>query len=113
MRLEEIARRLGLEAAVAGKGMAAEVTGGYCSDLLSDVMANAKEGYVWVTIQTHQNVVAVAGLTSVAGVVIAGGHRPDEETIARAGHEGVTILLTPMSGFEVAGRVHALLSQTS
>jgi len=112
MRLEEIVRRLGLEVAVSGRGMTAKVSGGYCSDLLSDVLAHAKEGNLWITIQTHQNVIAVASLTAVAGVAIAGGLRPDAETLSRAEREGVTVLLTPLSSFELAGRVHALLSSS-
>ncbi len=109
MKLSEIAERLGLSTAVAGKGLQSEVSGGYCSDLLSDVMAGAKENSVWVTIQTHQNVVAVAALTSVAGVIVTGGHQPDQDTLARATQEGVTILLTPMHSFETVGRIYALL----
>lgn len=109
MRLADIAEKIGLEIAVAGKGLATEVTGGYCSDLLSDVMANAKEGNVWITLQTHQNIVAVGSLTAVAGVIITGGARPDQDTLARAESEGVTLLLTTMPSFEVAGRIHSLV----
>ncbi|HEX2998950.1 MAG TPA: serine kinase, partial [Armatimonadota bacterium] len=39
-----------------------EVSGGYASDLLSDVLANGQEGDLWITIQAHRNVAAVAGL---------------------------------------------------
>lgn len=109
MRLGEIAQRLGLEVANQGRGLDIEVTGGYCSDLLSDVMGHAKEGNVWVTIQTHPNVVAVASLTGVAGVVMAGGFRPDPETLTRAEQEGVTVLLSPLGSFEVAGRAYGFI----
>ncbi|HEY3314582.1 MAG TPA: DRTGG domain-containing protein [Bacillota bacterium] len=109
MRLREIAERLGLAVAAQGRGLDTEVTGGYCSDLLSDVMAHAREGNVWITIQTHQNVIAVGSLTAVAGVVITGGFAPEPETLAKAEREGLTLLQTREGSFETAGRIHALL----
>jgi hypothetical protein len=62
MKLEELARRLELEVRTAQRRLDAEVTGGYVSDLLSWVMAKAQPGNVWITIQAHSNIVAVASL---------------------------------------------------
>ena len=39
-------------------------------------MANARDGQVWLTIQVHENIVAVALLTNVVGVIITGGGGP-------------------------------------
>lgn len=85
-----------------------KVKGGYASDLVSDVLANGKEGDVWVTIQIHQNIVAVASLNEVAAVIISGGRKPEESTITRAIKEKVNILSTPMSTYEVVGKLYAL-----
>lgn len=85
-----------------------KVKGGYASDLVSDVLANGKEGDVWVTIQIHQNIVAVASLNEVAAVIISGGRKPEESTITGAIREKVTILSTPMSTYEVVGKLYAL-----
>lgn len=93
---------------VAGERRAREpVKGGYASDLLSDVMANARVGDLWVTLQRHANIVAVASVREVAGIVLVGGREPEESTRARAEEEGVPIVVTPLPTFEVIGRLHA------
>lgn len=85
-----------------------KVTGGYVSDLMSDVIANSKEGQLWVTIQAHQNIVAVAVLKELAGIIIANGKEPERETIERAQKENVPILLSKLPSFEIAGRLYNL-----
>ncbi len=85
-----------------------EVTGGYASDLLSDVLANGQEGNIWITLQAHRNVAAVASLKEFAAVVITGGREPQDDLLEVAAQEGVCILGTPMGSFEVAGRLFTL-----
>ena len=99
MTVGEIALALGAEIACAAEGLARGVTGGYASDLLSCVMAGAKAGNIWVTLQSHVNVIAVAELKELACVLITEGARPDEETLARAAERQVPVLLTPKSTF--------------
>jgi predicted transcriptional regulator len=102
-----------LDAILHGEPVGAErqVTGAYCSDLLSDAMANAKEGNIWFTIQTHPNVVAVASLLNLAAVVITGGRDPDPETLARAKQEKVAVLVTKAKSFEAAGKIYGYLNE--
>ncbi|MGI6566168.1 MAG: DRTGG domain-containing protein [Limnochordia bacterium] len=85
-----------------------EVEGGYCSDLLSDVMAKAAGGSIWVTNQVHANVVAVASLIDAAAVIIAGGMQPEEETVKKAQDVGIPLLSTSLSAFDVVGRLYEL-----
>jgi len=101
--------RMGLEVVAGTGGLGRKVTGGYSGDLLSDVMARAKPNNVWVTIQGHQNVVAVAVLTEVAAVVVCGGVQPEEAALERADREGIPILRTGMTTYEVSGRLYELL----
>ncbi len=108
MNLEEIARQLDMEIRSAARNLSREVTGGYASDLLSDVMANAERGYLWVTLQIHQNIVAVAVIKELAGIVIVNGRNPEEETLAKAEKEGVPILVTELPSFEIVGRLYEL-----
>ena len=68
------------------------------SDLLSDVMANAQDGDVWVTLQKHVNIVAVAQLKNLAAIVVVNGREPDADTRARAAEHGVAIVVTPLVG---------------
>jgi uncharacterized protein YaiI (UPF0178 family) len=108
MRLSEVAARLGLEVRTHPERSEMEVTGGYVGDLLSDVMANSQAGEVWVTIQVHPNIVAVAVLKELAAVVLANGRRFQEETIHKAKEQGVTLATSPLSAFELAGRLFAM-----
>lgn len=108
MKLRELIDRLGLEVMTGADKLDAEVTKGYVSDMLSDVMGNAEEGGLWITIQKHQNIVAVAVMKSLAAIVLVKGRKPDEDAAAKAEREGVAILSTEMSAFELAGKLHAL-----
>lgn len=85
-----------------------EVTEGYTSDLLSCVMAGAPHGGVWVTLQAHTNIIAVAALLDLNAVIITEDAQPEPATIERANDEGITLLATPMKSFEVVGRLWEL-----
>jgi len=106
----EMASALELHVHVGEDTLAKEVKGGYAGDLLSDVMSHAKECCVWMTIQTHQNIVAVAVLTGVAAVVICGGRMPDGDTLVKARKEGISVLGSPESLYETVGRVYSKLT---
>ncbi len=86
----------------------AEVSQGYASDLMSDVLARAPRGSLLATIQTHMNVVAVAAHARLAGIIFTGNRRPDADVVARAAQEGIALYCTAADTFEVAGRLYAL-----
>ncbi|MDQ7794354.1 MAG: DRTGG domain-containing protein [bacterium] len=111
MRLEQVIKGLALAEVCPGTGVEREVSGAYCSDMLSDVMAHAQPGDVWITVQTHQNCVAVAMMAELTGVVLTRGMRPDPEMAEKASREGVALLTTGLTSFEVAGRLFCLLRQ--
>lgn len=111
MKLTEIIESLDLEIVVKGKGLHQEVSGGYVSDLLSDVMANSEKGNLWITLQIHQNIVAIATLKELAGIIIIGGKEPTEDTIKKAQNEYVTILKSDLSAFELCGKLYTLVVQ--
>jgi hypothetical protein len=108
MTLGEIAEALKLDIRVCPSEMDREVEGGYVSDLLSDVIAGAKEGDIWITLQLHQNIVAVAFLNNLAGIVIVGGREPDPDTLKKAEEQGVPIMVTSMPAYELAGRIYEM-----
>ena len=78
---------------------------GYASDLLSCVMAGARHHGIWVTLQSHTNIVAVAALLELCAVIVTEGAMPDPDTIAKANEEGVTLLLTEKPSFYVVGKL--------
>lgn len=83
-------------------------TGGYSSDLLSCVMAGAKKGNMWITLQAHLNIVAIAALNEVAAIVITENARPDAATIAKANQQGVILLSTSQATYETNGKLWQL-----
>lgn len=108
MRVRMLAEQLALESQTPGVGLDREVTGGYASDLLSCVMAKARKGNVWVTLQCHANVIAVAALLELAGVIITEGARPDAEMLKKAVEQGVPVLTTPLTTFTTVTKLAAL-----
>ncbi len=107
MNVAEAAQRI-QGTLVAGSAAAGrEILGGYASDLLSDVMANSQEGDLWITLQKHVNIVAVAQLNGLAAIVLVNGRRPEPETATRAEEIGIPILSTPLQAFEAAGVLYS------
>ena len=83
-------------------------TGGYSADLLSCVMAGAKKGYLWVTLQAHLNIVAVAALNEVPAIIITESAQPDAASIEKANQQGVILLSTPRSTYQINGKLWEL-----
>ena len=110
MKLSEIVEKLSLDVKTVNDSLTQEVTGVYVSDLLSDVMANSKDGNIWITLQTHLNIVAVAGLKNLAGIIIVNNRQPEKEITAKAQSESVTIMSTSLPAFEVAGKLYQMLN---
>jgi hypothetical protein len=83
-----------------------EVKCGYCCDLLSWVMAHGKPGMAWVTVQTHMNVVAVATLMEMAAVIVPENISVPQDVLDRAGSEGVAILSSEKTAYELCGMMY-------
>jgi hypothetical protein len=81
---------------------------GYSSDLLSCVIAGAAHEGIWVTLQAHANVVAVASLLELSAVIIGEGATPDEATIQKANAENITLLSTTSKTFHIVGMLWEL-----
>lgn len=82
------------------------ISGGYTSDLLSDVMANAKKDNIWITMQTHLNITAVASLKEIAAIIIVMNREISKETLDKATEEKITILTTPLTSFQISGKIY-------
>ncbi|MHC4544344.1 MAG: serine kinase [Planctomycetota bacterium] len=108
MKLTELIQKLNLGIRSAKANLDREVTGGYASDLLSDVIANGKEGNIWVTLQVHHNIVAVASMKDLAGIILVNGREPEQETVEKAEAENLVIMVTEMPAFELVGKLYGL-----
>jgi predicted transcriptional regulator len=108
MTVQDILSALPVECVAGRNAGNATVSSGYASDLLSNVMGQAGAGSVWVTMQGHKNIVAVASLAGLAAVVIAGGAKPDADTAEKAEAENIPLLVTDLPAFEFVGQLYAL-----
>lgn len=109
MKVNELAQKLDMKI-LSGKGSdIKDVTGVYVCDLLSWVMSHAEKGNAWITIHTHLNIVAVALLTEVSCIIIPEDIAVEENTIKKAEEEGIIILSSSLSAYELCYRMHKLL----
>lgn len=108
MKVSDLKTKLNYEEVVAGEGEA-PIRAGYTSDLLSDVMGNALDDSVLVTIQAHKNTIAVTTLVGMVAVVICNGREVPQDMIDAAKEEGVAIYRTNKNQFNVSCEIGALL----
>jgi hypothetical protein len=108
VQVSDIVKALNLTPVVQGVSLEAEVNGGFASDMLSIVMGEGAPGQVWVTMQGHHNVVAVASLIGLSAVIVAGGSAVEPDTIAKAEQNKVVILTTELPSFTVIGKLYEL-----
>ncbi len=109
MTVQQLTEKLNLKVYGGKKGLGNEISGGYVSDLLSDVMGNADTGEVWITLQTHKNVMAIASLKDLAAIILVNNHQPEEDTLNQANEEGIPLLGTHMGTFEITGKLYELI----
>jgi len=110
MTVKEIIEKLDLQC-LNEANLDVEVSGAYASDLLSDVMGNAEMGNVWVTLQTHKNVMAIASLKELSCVILVKGLTASEDTVEQSNEEGIPFLSTEMQTYETVGKIYQLLNQ--
>ena len=99
MKVSDLVKELNLTVFCGEENLDTVIKGGYTSDLLSDVMGHMEEGMLWITMQTHQNIVAVSTLKDAAAVLIVNGASPDEETLQKGKDEDIPLLGTSLSAF--------------
>jgi len=109
MKVKDIVEKLGLEVCSGEQGLNREIEGGYTSDLLSDVMGNADENHVWVTLQTHKNIMAIASLKELAAIVLVKGYKPEADAAEQSNEEGIPILSSDEEAFELTGKLYELI----
>ncbi|HEU23520.1 MAG: iron-sulfur binding hydrogenase [Mesoaciditoga sp.] len=102
MKIEEL-KDIGFEMVTGGEG---EINHGYACDLLSEVMGRAKPDTVWLTVQSHVNIIAVAAITGIRAIILCNDHLFDEETVQRAKKEKIALFKTSLNTFEACGKIY-------
>jgi predicted transcriptional regulator len=103
MKLQEIIDRLALNVLTVTDER--DVTGVFISDMLSDVMSSAQPGNLWLTVQSHKNIVSAANLVDISAVVVTYNKKVPDDTIELANRFHVIILSSPLSTFELATKL--------
>ncbi len=109
MKVKDIVEALNLKVLSGANGLDREIEGCYVSDLLSDVMGNAEMGNIWITLQTHKNVMAIASLKELAAVILVKGLNAGDDTLEQSNEEGIPFLSTTEETFETAGKIYQLI----
>jgi len=109
MKVFELVEKLGLKVYCGSNGLENEVSNGYTSDLLSDVMGHADAGCAWITLQTHKNVMAIASLKDLSAVILVKGFEPESDMAAQSNEEGIPVLGTNEEAFAISGKLFNLL----
>lgn len=109
MKVNEMADKLGMEM-LTHAGTENEVTGVYACDLLSRVMSGCNAGDVWITVQTHLNVLAVAELDDAACIIVPEGIVVEAATVEKAEETGIAMVSSQMGTYELCWKLHELLS---
>ena len=111
MTIKELIDELGLKVFACEGSDTTEITGGYISDLLSDVMGNAEAGNIWITLQAHMNVVAIASLKELSAIILVKDISPDDKVIKKAAELSIPLLGSSENTFELSGKVYNLLNK--
>lgn len=79
---------------------------GYTCDLLSQVLAKAKTNSVWITVQSHLNIIGVAVMAGITAVVVCEGHDIPANVIDKADEEGIALFKSTGNAFELSGQLY-------
>lgn len=106
MTTQDLIEKIGLKALT--EFASREVDGVIVSDMLSDVMAGAKSGNLWITVQTHKSIIPAANLVDVSAVIITSDKSVPQETIDLASKHDIALLVTDLPSFELVGKLYSL-----
>lgn len=88
-----------------------KIINAYSGDLLSDVMGNAPDESVLITIQAHKNTIAVATLAGIEAIIVCNGRQIPEDMIEAAEKEEITIFSTKDNQFNAAIKLNSLMKK--
>ena len=111
MTFQDLTSLPGVEVLVEAKNPGQPIEAAYTSDLLSDVMANAPDNSVLITLQAHKNTVACASLAGIAAILLTGNHTAPPDMLEAARAQGIGILSARENQFQISVMVGSLLYQ--
>ena len=110
INLTDLAKEFELTAFCCSDQLNRPILGVYCGDLLSDVLANADAGFLWITVQMHPNITGVASVKELSGILLSNDRKPLHDTLEKAQQERIPLLGSRLSTYELATRIGRLLA---
>lgn len=104
MLVKEFAQKTGFKVWADEEALNREISGVFVGDLLSWVMGNCEADQLWITVQSHLNIVAVSALKEISAIVIAQGVEVAQETIDKAQQEHIALFTSELSAYEICCR---------
>lgn len=109
MTLKDIIDNLNYELIVCSNPEEIEIKNAYTSDLLSDVMANASQESMIISIMAHKNTVAVAVMIDSPAIIICNNKEIPRDMIDAAIKENIAIIRTKDNQFITSYKIHKLI----
>ena len=107
MLLIEIVNNLSLTV-LSGNDLSKNVTCGYISDILSDVMAKSPKTALWITNQTHENILALVYFKGLSGIILPEGLSLESAAIEKAREKNIPVFSSEKAAFDIAGQLYEL-----
>ncbi len=107
MLLCDIVKELSLDV-LSGHDLSKDVSCGYISDILSDVMAKSPKTALWITNQTHENILALVYFKGLSGIILPEGLTLEPSSLEKAKQKKIPVFSTQQPAFDVAGQLYEL-----
>jgi len=108
MKISDVIKNIPSKVIAGEEFLDREVETAYCGDLLSRVMAQGPQNGIWITVQTHTNVIAVATLVEISCIIVPEDIPIDTNTVEKAMEEEIVLISSPLSAFQLAGKLYEM-----
>lgn len=103
MTVSDVIRHLGCDLICGEQNLNKQLMTGCGADLMSDVLAFAKDGCLLLTGMVNNHVVRTAEMLDVQCIVFVRGKRPTDDVCELAAQCGITLLSCQQTLFEACG----------
>lgn len=106
MTIRQAAAALNATCVCGDKNLDKQLSSACGADLMSDVLAFAKEGSMLLTGMVNQHVIRTAEMLDVLCICFVRGKKPTEDICSLAEQTGITLLGCDMTLYEACGRLY-------
>ncbi len=103
MTISDVIKCLGCDLICGEQNLDKQLMSACGADLMSDVLAFAKEGCLLLTGMVNNHVIRTAEMLDVSCIVFVRGKKPTEDVSALASECGITLLSCEQTLFEACG----------